>query len=94
MIIQIISLIGYLLSRLIDLYIFLIVIYCLLSWIPSAANSKFGYWIAKIVYPYLRYFESLQIGMIGLGPMLGVIALWFIQYGVIGITNILIGILA
>lgn len=87
--ITVINLIGTLLYYAINIYIFLIVIWALLSWFPGASDSKLGQLINRLVQPYLSYFNFIHIGMIGLGPMLAIIALWFIQYGVVGITNFL-----
>ncbi|WP_429971253.1 YggT family protein [Fructilactobacillus sp. Tb1] len=91
--ITVINLIGTLLYYAINIYIFLIVIWALLSWFPGASESKLGQLINRVVEPFLNYFNFIHIGMIGLGPMVAIIALWFIQYGVVGITNFLINLM-
>lgn len=85
-----INLIGTILYYAINVYIFLIVIWALLSWFPGASESKIGQFINRLVEPFLSYFNFLHVGMIGLGPMVAIIALWFIQYGIVGITNFLV----
>ncbi|ANZ58012.1 cell division protein [Fructilactobacillus lindneri] len=88
--VTIISGISTILYYAIEIYMFLIVIYALLSWLPGAANSKLGQLLTRIVEPFLAYFNFAHIGMLGFGPMLAILVLWFIQYGVIGISNFLI----
>lgn len=85
-----INLIGTILYYAINIYIFLIVIWALLSWFPGASESWLGRLINRLVEPFLSYFNFIHFGMIGFGPMVAIIALWFIQYGVVGITNFLV----
>ncbi|KRM91651.1 hypothetical protein FC87_GL000787 [Fructilactobacillus florum DSM 22689 = JCM 16035] len=82
--------IAKLLNDAINVYVFLIIIDALMSWLPGAPSSKLGQLITRLVTPFLKYFEFARIGIIGFGPILAVIALGFIQIGVNGIANFLI----
>lgn len=70
-----------LLYRIIDVYIIVIVVYCLLSWIPSLRYSKFGQYLGYIVDPYLRIFDRLipPIAGINFSPVVAVGVLYLIQ---------------
>jgi YggT family protein len=68
-------------------YIFqiLLIIYILMSWIPQAKLSPIGQFIGKIVEPYLNIFRRFipPIGMIDLSPIVAIIALRFVQQGLL-----------
>ncbi|USS87259.1 YggT family protein [Fructilactobacillus hinvesii] len=86
-----INLIAVTLDYLIDIYSYLIVAWALLTWLPGASQSKLGQLINRIVEPFISYFNFARIGMIGFGPVLAILALWFIKIGINGIANFLIG---
>ncbi|MHA8138664.1 YggT family protein [Lactobacillaceae bacterium Scapto_B20] len=75
----IIGLIFFVINRLISLYMIVILIYCLLSWLPNAANSKFGQIISNLVVPFLRLFSFVRIGMIDLSPVIAIFLLDILQ---------------
>ncbi len=66
-----------LLIKLIQAYSVILVIYALLSWFPGAYESTLGKWIIKLVEPYLRLFDrlNLHIGSLGFSVFAGVIVL-------------------
>ncbi|WP_251547015.1 YggT family protein [Limosilactobacillus caecicola] len=72
------------LNSLINLYVFLIVIWCLLSWFPGASQSGLGRFLDRIVRPYLEIFERIipPLGGISFAPVVAVFVLWLAQYGV------------
>ena len=43
----------------ITLYSFLLIIYILMSWVPSIRESRFGQFLGKIVEPYLSFFRQI-----------------------------------
>ncbi|KRN29367.1 hypothetical protein IV38_GL000251 [Lactobacillus selangorensis] len=53
----------YWLYRVIDwaiyLYMILVVVYTLLTWIPNAYHSKFGDWVRRLVEPFLNPIERV-----------------------------------
>lgn len=96
---MVLTLIGWILriiSTLLNIYGFLIVIYALLSWVPSLFNSKFGQIIRKLVEPYLGWFERLipPIAGISFAPVLALLVVYFLNnYVLLWIANILVHIL-
>jgi len=74
-----------------SIYSFMLIIYILMSWVPSAQGSKFGQILAKACEPYLGFFRKFipPIGMIDLSPIIAILLLSFIERGVmIVISNI------
>ncbi|MFC0290458.1 YggT family protein [Bombilactobacillus bombi] len=51
---------------LIDLYKWIIIIYCFMSWLPGAATSKLGVFIGRMVDPFLGIFDLF------IPPILGI----------------------
>ena len=47
---------AWLINKIIDAYILLIVVWCLLTWFPGAMQSRLGEFLTKQVQPYLRFF--------------------------------------
>ncbi|OFI48140.1 hypothetical protein BG261_07605 [Floricoccus tropicus] len=81
----------YLIFKLIDLYSWVLVIYALLSWIPSLRDSKVGEIISKISVPYLNLFKSLplQFGGFDFTVVAGITALQLIKRFIYIIYNML-----
>ena len=48
------------LLRLLDVYSIILVIYALMSWIPTLYGTWFGRIIVKVSRPYLSLFENLR----------------------------------
>ncbi len=71
-------------NSLINLYVFLIVIWCLLSWFPGASQSSLGSFLNQLVHPYLSVFERIipPLGGVSFAPIVAVLVLWFAQRGV------------
>ncbi|WP_125546854.1 YggT family protein [Levilactobacillus lindianensis] len=78
---SIVSLIFTALDWLVRAYILLIVVYALLSWLPGAYQSKLGQVITRLVEPFLNYFNFASVGPLGFGPVVGIIVLTLVQYG-------------
>ncbi|CAM2823913.1 YggT family protein [Fructilactobacillus fructivorans] len=74
----------------IQIYMLAIVIDALLTWFPGASQSRFGQFLGRIVNPFLEYFNFAHIGMLGFGPILALIVLQLLQFGVTYIGNIII----
>ncbi|MGO2082818.1 YggT family protein [Vagococcus sp.] len=53
-------------SKAIEIYLFVLIAYALLSWFPGAYQTKVGEWIIKLARPYLSLFDRLNLSV---GPM-------------------------
>lgn len=49
---------AWLINKIIDAYILLIVVWCLLTWFPGAMQSRLGELLTKLVQPYLRFLTN------------------------------------
>lgn len=77
------SIIGYI-GQLGTVYMYLIIAYVLLSWLPNARDSFIGEMLGKLVEPYLSIFRRFIPpigGMIDISPIVALIALRFVIYG-------------
>lgn len=72
------------LNRLSDLYILLIVVWCLLTWFPGALRSRLGSFLTRLVGPYLSFFERVipPIGGLSFAPIVALIVLYLVQAGI------------
>lgn len=77
------GLIEYTLATLLQLYIFAVIVYVLMSWVPGARESKFGEILASLVEPYLEVFRKIipPFGMIDISPIVAIIILQFAKQG-------------
>ena len=65
----------YVLYNLIQIYVYIMVVYILLSWTPLY-NSKFGRILGNICDPYLNIFRGkLVAGNIDFGAVIGILLL-------------------
>lgn len=74
-----------------QIYWFMLIIYILMSWVPSARESTIGQILEKACEPYLGLFRRLipPFGMIDFSPIIALIALNFIQLGLLKILSYL-----
>lgn len=73
-----------------QIYLFMIIGYVLLSWLPNARESFIGEWLGKLVEPYLSIFRRFIPpigGMIDISPIVAIFALRFIVYGIIAVLS-------
>lgn len=83
-----------LINNITTIYRFLIIGYILLSWLPNARDSFIGEFIGKLVEPYLSIFRRFIPpigGMLDLSPIVALLALHFVSYGLIGVVDFLVG---
>lgn len=69
----------------IDIYSILLIIYILMSWVPSTRETTFGRFLGKITEPYLGFFRKFipPIGMIDISPIVAIFVLnYLIRAGV------------
>ena len=77
------------LLRLLDVYSIILVIYALMSWIPTLYGTWFGRIIVKVSRPYLSLFENLPLQFWGLdfSIVIAFIVLKFIQRFIVIVFN-------
>ncbi|MNP19122.1 YGGT family protein [compost metagenome] len=76
-----------------NIYFYMIFAYILMSWVPNVRDSFIGELLGKLVEPYLapfRRFIPPIMGMIDISP---IIALFVLNWAVVGLRAILIYIL-
>lgn len=74
-----------------QIYTISLVIYILMSWVPSMRETKFGQFLAVITEPYLGFFRKFipPLGMIDISPIVAIFALNLISRGVFSILSII-----
>ncbi|MCA9765843.1 YggT family protein [Carnobacterium iners] len=79
------------LSRLIQAYSTLIIIYILMSWFPGAYQSKIGQIIVRLCEPYLGFFRRFipPIGMISFSGIVAIVVLNLAQRGLFSLYQII-----
>ena len=77
------------LLRLLDVYSIILVIYALMSWIPTLYGTWFGRIIVKVSRPYLSLFENLplQFWVLDFSIVIAFIVLKFIQRFIVIVFN-------
>ncbi|RDU38499.1 YggT family protein [Neobacillus piezotolerans] len=72
-----------LLTTIIDLYIWALIIYILMSWFPNARGTAIGQFLARICEPYLEQFRRFipPLGMIDISPIVAILVLQFAMHG-------------
>ncbi|QJD83574.1 YggT family protein [Cohnella herbarum] len=74
------------------IYSYMIIIYVLMSWLPSVRESFVGELLGKLVEPYLKPFRRLIPpigGMLDISPIVAYFALGFVAQGIIAVLNFL-----
>ncbi|MCY3538158.1 MAG: YggT family protein [Synechococcus sp. SB0676_bin_10] len=68
-------------NRLVDLYVFLLILYVFSGWIPPLRQSIVGHILARLSEPYLRLFRGIipLLGGIDFSPILAFIVLRLVQ---------------
>ena len=83
--IQMLNLFFGLLLNAIDIYMILLIVYILMSWVPASRETKFGLFLGKITEPYLGFFRRFipPLGMIDISPIVAIFVLnYLIRRGV------------
>lgn len=73
-----------------DIYFYMILIYVLMSWLPSVKESYIGELLGKLVDPYLTPFRRFIPpigGILDISPIVALIALDFVARGIIAVLN-------
>ncbi|MDV6376785.1 YggT family protein [Sporosarcina sp. GW1-11] len=79
----------------VQIYSFLLIIYILMSWVPSTRETKFGQLLAKVTEPYLGFFRKFipPLGMIDISPIAAIFALQLINRGIVQIYFMIRGLM-
>lgn len=82
------------LGTLFTIYYTLIFAYILLSWLPQTRGSAIGEWLGRIVEPYLTPFRRIIPpigGTIDISPILALLALRYVQDGIVFLVRFIVG---
>ncbi|MDN4620553.1 YggT family protein [Paenibacillus sp. PsM32] len=77
------------LNALYRIYTYMIIIYILLSWLPSARESSFGQILARLVEPYLAPFRRFIPPIMGAIDISPIVALFVLQLAFSGLVFLL-----
>lgn len=87
------ALVDYYLGILYNIYLYMIIAYVLLSWLPNARDSFIGELLGKFVEPYLGIFRRFIPpigGMIDISPIVALFALNFVRLGIRAVLSMFI----
>ncbi|BBI34658.1 YggT family protein [Cohnella abietis] len=73
------------------IYRYMLIIYVLMSWLPTVKESFVGELLGKLVEPYLKPFRRIIPpigGMLDISPIIAFFALGFLAQGLIAVLNI------
>ncbi|MDN4607538.1 YggT family protein [Sporosarcina highlanderae] len=90
--IQAVDLIFSLVFKGIQLYMILLIIYILMSWVPASRETKFGILLGRITEPYLAFFRRFipPLGMIDISPIVAIFVLnYLITRGVLEVYRLI-----
>lgn len=77
------------LNTLINAYIWVIVIWCLLSWFPNARGMRLGEIINRLVEPYMHWFDFIPpLGGISFSPVVAIFVLYLVQNGITALGHL------
>lgn len=81
----------YFIDRGVFIYQICLIIYILMSWVPSMRENAFGQFLGKITEPYLGLFRRFipPIGMIDISPIVALYALSLINRGILQVFLII-----
>jgi len=85
--------IDYYISMIGQIYLYMIIVYVLLSWVPNARESFVGNLLAKLVEPYLNPFRKIIPpigGMLDISPVVALFVLQFVIQGIIAVVHFII----
>ena len=78
------------LTWLINAYILLIVVWCLLSWFPISRGTRLGEIINRLVEPYMHWFDFIPpLGGISFSPVVAIIVLYLVQDGLAFLAHLI-----
>lgn len=68
----------------VTIYSYALIIYILMSWVPSIQESSFGRFLGRICEPYLEPFRKIipPLGMIDISPLIAILVLRLATTGI------------
>jgi YggT family protein len=74
-----------------QIYTFMIFGYILLTWVPKLRESVLGYYLARVVEPYLTPFRQLvpTVGIMDISPIISLFTLYLAEEGIIYLLYLL-----
>ncbi|WP_238594577.1 YggT family protein [Caenibacillus caldisaponilyticus] len=82
------------LSKLLNVYWWILLIYILMSWVPNARYSTVGQWMARICEPFLEPFRRIIPpigGVIDISPWAAFLVLYLANIGLRQLPWLLMG---
>lgn len=78
----------YFLSQAVTIYTYALIVYILMSWVPSIQQSSFGKFLGRICEPYLEPFRKIipPLGMIDISPIVAIFVLQLAMKGIISLA--------
>lgn len=78
----------YFLSQAVTIYTYALIVYILMSWVPSIQQSSFGQFLGRICEPYLEPFRKIipPLGMIDISPIVAIFVLQLAMKGIISLA--------
>lgn len=76
-----------------NIYLYMIIAYVLLSWIPTLRESFIGELLGKLVEPYLTPFRKFIPpigGMLDISPIVAIFALRFVAVGLVAVIGMFV----
>ena len=61
------------------IYSLVIVIYCIMTWVPALINSKVGHFFARLSEPYLNLFHIPTFWGIDFSPVVGLLVIYLLE---------------
>ncbi len=73
-------------------YQYMVIAYVLMSWVPQMRDTAIGQLLERLVEPFLAPFRRFvpSLGVIDISPIIALAALYFAQYGLISLLNMLV----
>lgn len=88
------SQVDYYIDLLGNIYLYMIIIYVLMSWVPNVRESFVGEFLSKLVEPYLTPFRKIIPpigGMIDISPIIALFVLRYVIMGIKAVVHFFIG---
>jgi YggT family protein len=81
-------------NTLYTIYLYMVIGYILMSWIPNLRQSFIGELLGRFVEPYLAPFRKIIPpigGVIDISPIVAIFALHFVKFGLMAIVSMIFG---
>jgi YggT family protein len=83
--------------QILEIYWYVLVARFILSWIPDLDRTPLGIWIYRLTEPYFapfrKFIPSIRMGSVylDLSMMVGFLAYWFLEQGVLYVLSLIFG---